>query len=154
MTLREMFEDSRGISFIEILLVVAITSIAAAASVPIIGNLQKSSQLAQESTQIIQTVRIAKERASSRLNNASHGVYFQPSYYTLYQGASYAVRDSSYDRTLVLDNALSLSTNLTGDEVNFSKGLGEPDTTGTITLTHSVQGIKIITINSFGKVEE
>ena len=154
MTSREIFGDSRGISFIEILLVVGITVILAAASASIVGNLQKSSQLVQESAQIIQTVRIAKERAASRFNNTNHGVYFQPSSYTLYQGTSYDTRVSSYDRTLALDNALSISTNLEGDEVNFSKGLAEPDNTGTITLIHSVQGTKTITINSFGKVEE
>jgi len=154
MTLRAIFKDKKGITLIEILLVVAITLILAAASVPIIGNLQTSSQLAQESTQIIQTIRIAKERAASRLNNANHGVFFQPNSYTLYQGISHASRDSNYDRTLTLGNALSITTSLAGDEVNFSKGLGEPDNTGTIILTHSVQGTKTITINSFGKVEE
>jgi prepilin-type N-terminal cleavage/methylation domain-containing protein len=144
----------KGFTLIEILVVTAIMALLTGASVPIVGNLQKSSQLNEGSTHVIQTVRVAKERASSRLNDAQHGVKFLSGSYVLYQGDSYVLRDDSYDRTITLDNALSLVSTLQDDDVNFSKGLGMPNNTGSVTLTHSVHGTKIITVNSFGKVEE
>jgi prepilin-type N-terminal cleavage/methylation domain-containing protein len=143
-----------GFTLIELLIVIGITLLVGAAAVPIYGSLQVSTQLNENSSLVIQTVRTAREYSVARLNNAAHGVYITSTTYTLYQGSSYAARDSSYDRTTTLDSALTLSTTLTGSEVNFSKGLGVPNNTGTITLTHDVQGSSTITINSFGMVEE
>jgi len=76
----------------------------------------------------------------------------------LYQGSSYNERTSSYDRTINLTEAIDLSWSLSGsgqsDEINFSKSLGVPNMTGTITLTHDTGNVKIININEFGKTEE
>jgi len=93
------------------------------------------------------------------LNNSSHGVYFEintgsADRFILYQGGSYAGRDTTYDRPTTLDNVLSLSTIISGNEVNFSKGLGVPNATGTVILTHDVTGSKTMSINDFGIVEE
>jgi Tfp pilus assembly protein FimT len=151
---KRRLESQQGISFVEILVVVAITLLLAVAAVPIVGNLQKSSQLNTESVQVIQTLRTAKERATAGLRDANHGVYFEPDRYTLYQGSSYAARDANYDRVLTLHAALTLSNDFPGNEVNFSKGFGKPDTIGTVILTHNVQGTKTITVNIFGMVEE
>jgi prepilin-type N-terminal cleavage/methylation domain-containing protein len=147
-------QPNKGFTLVELLVVIGITLVVAVTAVPIYGNLQVSSQLNENSSLIIQTVRTARERSVGRLNNAAHGVYITASAYTLYQGASYATRNSSYDRTTTLDSVLTMSTTLAGDEVNFSKGLGVPNTTGTITLTHDVQGSKTITINSFGAIQD
>ena len=39
-------------------------------------------------------------------------------------------------------------------EVNFSKGLGMPNATGTVTITHDVKGSEIMRINDFGMADE
>lgn len=143
-----------GFTLVELLVVISITLVLAVAAVPIYGNLQVSSQLNENSSLIIQTVRQARERSVARLNNSAHGVYITSTSYALYQGSSYATRDSSYDRVTTLDSAVSLSTTLVSKEVNFSRGIGMPNNIGTITLTHEAQGTKTITINSFGMVEE
>ena len=154
MTLRAILEDKFGFTLIEVLIVTAITLILVVAAAPIFGNLQVSSQLNEHTSLIIQAIRIARERSVARLENSAHGVFFTSSTYTVYQGSSYATRNSSYDRDSTLDSALSLTTTLPGNDVNFSKGLGVPNNTGTINLSHDVQGAKTITINSFGAVEE
>ena len=154
-------DKGRGFTLIELLIVIAITLILAAATVPIYGNLQVSSQLNENTSQIIQNLRTARERSVARLNNAQHGVYFEvvtpgQDKYALYQGATYDSRDSSYDREVTLDAALSFT--LPGGaaeyEINFSRGLGLPNATGTITLTHDVTGTRQITTNNLGMVEE
>ncbi|NQV88131.1 MAG: hypothetical protein HQ402_01060 [Parcubacteria group bacterium] len=139
---------------IELLIVIGITTILAGVSSVVYGNLQVSSQLNETSAQITQNLRIAREQSSSGLNNIAHGVEFTSSQYTIYQGASYATRDSSYDRVYSLPSAVTLSTTLTGDEVLFSKGVGIPSTTGTITITHSVNGSKTISVNNQGIILE
>jgi len=144
----------KGFTLIELLIVIGITLVLAGAVSPIYGNLQVSAQLNEESSQIVQAIRLAKEKSSARVNNSQYGVYFQANSYTLYQGSAYALRNSSYDRVTTLSDSVTITSTLTGNEINFSKGLGEPSNTGTVTITHSVSGSRVIDINSLGKVEE
>jgi prepilin-type N-terminal cleavage/methylation domain-containing protein len=152
-------KKSAGFTLIELLIVIAVTLILAAAAAPIYGNLQVSSQLNDSSDQIIQTLRTARTYSISRLNNASHGVYFEinPSAsdrFILYQGASYATRDSTYDRPVTLGPDIVLSTTLSGNESSFSKSLGSPTATGTVTVSHGVlQSTRVININDHGSIE-
>jgi prepilin-type N-terminal cleavage/methylation domain-containing protein len=147
---------SAGFTLVELLIVIAITLIIGVASIPIYGNLQVSGQLNENSSQIIQTIRTAQSRSIARVNGAQHGIQFGNTNYTLYQGASYATRDTNLDRTVSLDTALAISTSLSGGstDINFSKGFGVPSATGTVTLSHDVGGPRTITINDVGMVEE
>lgn len=144
---------------IEILITMGITLILARAAIPVYGNLQASAQVNEGTAQIVQTMRTAWERSFAGLNNSPHGVYFEINSnsndrYILYQGVSYVSRNATYDRVVTLDEALSLSTDFSDNEVNFSKGFGVPDVTGTISLTHSVKGERVISVNSMGVTEE
>jgi prepilin-type N-terminal cleavage/methylation domain-containing protein len=149
-----------GFTLIELLIVLAVTLLLALVSAPIYGNLQVSAQLNENTSELIQTIRTARTRAAARVNNAQHGVYFNitggDDQYILYQGASYATRTSTYDRVETLDGALALSASLTGGAVdlNFSRGLGLPSVTGTLTLTHITSGTRTVNINSYALVEE
>jgi len=167
MTSLEIFKNNQlgrptsklGFTLIELLIVIAITLILGVSAVPIYGNLQVSAQLNSTGDQLVQTLRTAKERSTARVNNSSHGVYFEinsgsEDRIIFYQGSSYAGRDSDYDRVTKLDDAITLSTTLAESEVSFSKGVGTPNTTGTVTLTHSVDGERVVTINNIGTVEE
>ncbi|MDA2936197.1 DNRLRE domain-containing protein [Patescibacteria group bacterium AH-259-L05] len=149
----------KSFTLIELLIVISVMVIVIAAGVPLYGNLQVTSQLNENTNQIIQTIRTAHQRSVSRVNDSSHGVRFEinPSsndQYILYQGSSYSTRDSSYDRTVTLDSPLHIATTLSGNEVNFSRSLGTPNTTGSIVLSHDTTGTRAISINSFGIVEE
>jgi hypothetical protein len=55
-----------------------------------------------------------------------------------------------------LGSALHLEWSLSSEngEINFNQGLGMPSNTGTITLTHSSAGQKVIGVNNIGMVEE
>jgi len=155
----------KGVTIVELLIVIAVGSILAAAGISIYGNLQGSVQLNETSSEIIQLLRIAKARSEARLNSKRHGVYLEINLEgndkaILYQGLSYTTRDQEHDRTLVLDGVLSISTQdfslVLGDDVdiNFSLGLGMPDNTGTMTITHSVDGMRVIGLNVLGMAEE
>ncbi|MBU1132015.1 prepilin-type N-terminal cleavage/methylation domain-containing protein [Patescibacteria group bacterium] len=143
-----------GFTLIEVLIVVSITVVLAISAVFAFGNLQVSSQLNENTEQMIQTLRTAQERSFARINDSPHGVKFQTNKFILYQGTSYATRNAAYDRETVLDTSLTITTTLTNDEVNFSRQLGMPDHTGNVTLTHATSGSRQISINSFGRVNE
>lgn len=143
--------NQKGTTLIEIFLVVAISSILLVASFPIYGNLQVSSQVNTLSRNIMQTVETAKFKSVSGYNNSAHGVYFESGRFTLYQGFSYSLRDSSYDRVVLVDDAITITTTLAGNDVNFSKFLGYANSSGSITLNHSAtQEQARITVNSKG----
>lgn len=148
----------RGFTLIEVIVVITIGVILAAAAIPIAATLQASVQLSESATQLTQTLRIARQKSIDRVNDARHGVYLiqtgQSDSYVLYQGDSYAGRDPNADQITVLAPALNLTTTLLGNEVNFSSGIGLPDANGTITLTHANQGTKTIAINAAGTIEE
>jgi prepilin-type N-terminal cleavage/methylation domain-containing protein len=154
MTSLGILKDKKGFTLVELLITIGITLVLASAAVPIYGNLQVSAQLNENTTQIVQTLRTAHERSVARQNDDTWGVYLTATTYTLYKGATYATRDAGFDRTTTLDNALTIATTLTGNEVNFSKGLGVADNIGTVTLTHDVNGSSALIINAFGVVEE
>ncbi len=151
-------KNQKGFTLMEVLLIVSISILLAITTLPIYSNLQISSQLEGNTSQIIQIIRTARERSAAGFNNAQHGVYFQADRYTLYQGTSYTSRDTDYDREVILDDVLRIIRNLTGsgetDDLNFSKGLSVPNKIGTITLTHEIQGNSLISVNSFGMIEK
>lgn len=148
-----------GFTLTELLIVIGILIITTAAAVPIYGQLQTTAQLDESAAQVVQAVRIARERSLAGLNDSRHGVYFEINVagddkFILYQGQNYFSRNASYDRAVNLDSPLSLSTTLVGNEINFSQGLGIPNTVGLITLIHNASGSREITINSLGTVKE
>lgn len=158
MTLQATFRDrNSGFTLIELLTVIGITLVLVVAVVPIYGNLQVSSQLNDSMDQIVQTLRTARERSIARSNDSAHGVFFEinapgDDRFILYQGDSYAARDSNYDRALTLSSSIVLSTTLSGDGVTFSKSFGAPNATGTVTLTHDAQGVRTVTITRIGSI--
>jgi len=151
-------KSQKGFTLMEVLIIVFISGLLVITVLPIYNNLQISSQLRGNTSQIIQVIRTARERSSSGLNDAQHGVYFQADRYTLYQGTSYILRDAAYDREMVLGDVLKITRNLSGsgeiDDLNFSKGFSIPNKTGTITLTHEIEGSHSVSINSLGMIEE
>ena len=148
----------KGFTMIELLLVVGIILLVIGLGSPVYRNLMVSTQLNDNSDQMVQLIRIARDRSVTRENNSSHGVYFEinnpgDDRVVVYQGSSYVGRDQAYDQVLDLDSAMSLATTISGNEVKFTPGTGEPDKTGIVTITHSVSGSRSITVNRVGLVD-
>ena len=150
---------NKGFTLLEFILAIAIMLAMAGGGIALYGQLYASSQLNESAIQMIQTIRIARERGVARVNDVAHGVYFDAvaKKYTLYQGSSWADVGKVIIRETTLDSSLSLTISLGGagdtNDLNFSKGLGEPNRTGNITLAHAGGNTKIINVNSFGKTD-
>lgn len=148
-----------GFSFIEVLLVVGLIMILASLTIPVYGNLQVMKQSSEAVSEVVQVLRQARFNAIAGFNDASFGVYFDIDTGTkdkcvLYTGVSYATRDTEYDREIIFDNSISLSTTLSGDEINYSSGTGQPSNIGDVNLDISDYGIKTISINEIGIANE
>lgn len=147
-----------GVSMIELLIVIGVLLIIISGIRPLVG-VNVSAQVNETSSQIISYIRMARERASARVNNSAHGVYFNinpngQDSMTLYQGSSYLLRDATYDLITNFDQGINIITTLSGTEVNFARQIAVPSNTGTITVSHLSGGLsKILTLNSAGKID-
>jgi len=154
-----------GFTLVELLIVISIIAISAVAAISVYGNLQTSTQLSENTTQIIQALRTARERSLAGYNSNSHGVYFLISgsgldKYILYQGSSYITRDQSFDREVVVSNTMTISNSdfvlTNGDiDINFFKGTGMSNNIGMMVISHNAaNSSRLIKVNSVGLVEE
>ncbi len=151
-----------GFTLIEFLIVISIILVSAAVGLTVFSNLYSSVQIDEATTQIIQTLRTARERGVASYNSSAHGACFiltKPYKYILYQGSSYADRNIIFDREVILSQALSLKT--TGliasssyVDINFSQNLGLPNNIGTITIYYNSDNSRLVEINSAGLVQE
>ncbi|OGH85821.1 MAG: hypothetical protein A2493_02220 [Candidatus Magasanikbacteria bacterium RIFOXYC12_FULL_33_11] len=158
-------KNKKAFTFLELIIVIAITGILITAASPVYGSFQVKLQLLDSSADIIQALRTARGQSLVGLNDDAHGVYFNidsngVDSFTLYQGDSYELREVEYDLTITLKSALSISnttfTEIGGNvDINFSKGgLAIPNNLGSLTISHSVTGSKSISVNKYGKVEK
>ena len=144
---------------IELLIVIGIITVLAAIAAPIYGNWQAAIGAKTAVNEIKAALELAQADSVSGLDDSAHGVHLDinesgADNYTLFTGSSYTARDTSHDDRRELDPALALTTDLSGDDINFSKGISEPSTTGTITLSDSRTGqAYMIMINELGVIE-
>lgn len=138
---------SKGFTLIEVMLVSATIGVLAAISVPVYSNLQVKNDLDVATNTTLQTLRRAQVLSQAVDGDSSWGVKLQSSDITLFKGASYAGRDTTFDEIYTMSGNVTPSG---VSEVVFSKLLGVPNTTGTITLTSSNNDVQNIALNSKG----
>ena len=69
---------------------------------------------------------------------------------SIYKGANYILRDSSFDENTSIPTTI-VPTGI--NEINFSKTAGLPSATGTFILTSQANETRTITINEKGMVD-
>ena len=82
-------QKERGVTLIELSLVIALVTILIALSIPVYSKLQITSQLNESTSLLVQTLRTAQGRSVARLNNVKHGIKLEIDSYTLYYGCPY-----------------------------------------------------------------
>ena len=160
MILRAALGDSRAFTLTELLTTLALLGIIAVISVPVVSNLQVSSQLDDVTTEITMSLRAARSRSVARVDNATHGLSFALTQgaqsYTIYQIPNdWYVPNTAFDEVRQIPGAVSISTTLAPADIYFSRGLGVPNiaSTQTITITHTSGGSRTITITPIGLVD-
>ncbi len=142
-------KSGAGFTLTEILLVVSLIVILAAFTVPVYQSFQVKTDLDIAATTLAQSLRRAGLLSRGAKGDSSWGIKTFPSNFILFKGANYSLRDPAFDEQSDLPGSLSLSGL---DEVVFSKLAGEPNQTGSFTVTASTGDVKNISLNSKGAV--
>ena len=154
--------EHRGFTLIEILIVVGITILFLGLSIPQLRSFQQVSHLQGTGKEVVAALRLAKSRTLASEGALQYGVYFDaistPSQYTLFQGSSYATRDTAKDEIAVLQKTIEISAISLGggNEVVFERVTGSPSAAGTITFRQVADSsrTKVVSVLASGTIEE
>lgn len=144
-----IIRNKTGFTLIEMILSVTIIGIMTAIIVPIYYSFQVRNDLDIAATTTAQSLRRATLLSQAVDGDTSWGVKIQTGNITLFKGISYVVRDITYDEVSNLPTSITPSGL---SEIVFTKFLGLPVSTGTVTLTSNANETRTITINAKGMV--
>lgn len=149
---------NKGISLIEILIVV---SIIATISAIVVINLSKfrNQQVLQNTTEdVVSLLNEARNSTISSKNSNTYGVHFQSDKTTLFSGASFTSDPSNkqinLDSSVIIPVTGGINLNSGGNDVIFTRISGDTTNNGTITiqLVNDITQQKVITISKIGVI--
>ncbi len=145
-----------GFTLIELLLTVALFSIFAGFSLPVIEQWLVFNDVDVAATTVAQSLRRAQTLAQNMDGDISWGVAVDSGdnnqivlFRSSTQGGGYSTRDSSYDEVFDFPTSTIVSDI---SEVVFSRFTGTPTVAGTITLTPPAGSARVVTVNNEGAV--
>jgi len=115
---------SKGITILELLIVMAIMAAVASFSVPATLDFYKSQQLQSDTRGILQALRESQFKAISAESDSSFGVHLETNKYVSFKGSSYVLRNTAFDQIFDLAPTDALSGL---QEIVFSKLEGLPN---------------------------
>jgi len=144
----------KGISVVEVLIVVAIIAIITGISTSLFSHLANSQSLDKETETIVSFINKARNNAINSLEFTQHGVSFASTSLTVFYGTNPATAPTSTTYTLsTKDTIWNINFGNGQSYVYFNKLTGKPNTTGTLQVRHSDNTFKTINIYATGLVE-
>lgn len=126
-----------GFTLVEMLIVVGITTILGSMAFASFGRLVNYTSIEGQAQSIRSHIERARIFTLASKNNSSFGVIFSTSTARVYQGTNF-ISASSSDLVMTINPTESIiNINFTGggNSIYFNKITGEPNATGTITVT-------------------
>lgn len=153
---KRIFTSSKGITALELLMVVAIMAILAAIVVSPFAQFRNSKVLDTAGENALSILTKARGNTLSSKNSYQYGVHFESSQVVLFRGATYSPSDVN-NEIVVLDSALEISSiSLTGagSDVLFDRLTGKTSQDGTIIIRikSDISKTRTITVNATGVV--
>lgn len=143
--------DNQGFTLMEVILVLAMLVLLLSLGLPFYQRYQNRNDLDLATISVAQNLRRAQSLARAVDANSAWGVAVQSGKIILFQGSSYASRNTNYDEVMNIPLSL-IPSNIT--EIVFAKFTGLPLSSGTMTLTsETINEVKNITINSKGMAD-
>lgn len=145
--------NSRGLTIVELLVVMGIIAILAGVSLPVFLNLSQRRDLAGYQRQAIANLAEARDRAQAE--NRPYGLYFQSDRFTLFQGDDYQTADDQITTnlpsnisfsTIQLPNSLVIFEPLTGEVRDFDNNNNQ------VIISNDIGESQTLTINQLGVV--
>jgi len=134
----------RGFTVMEVLIVVAILVVLGAIVIGDYATYQKKTDLQNAVQEFIAVLQVAQERTLASDNGAQYGVHIStavsPNIYTLFQGASYASRVTSYDQPHSVPKNVQFSSLNIGaaNDIVFDRLVGTTANSGSLSLQNTV----------------
>ncbi len=142
-------KTSPGVTLLEVTIVLGI-SLLLLAIIPLTDSqAYRRYLLTSEKDSLVYTLQRARNQAINNVNQAPHGVYIEQNAYILFQGASYASRNSAYDN--IIPSSSQISKNGM-QEIIFEQLNGNGNTNGLITLSNNSHSLTI-SINTAGQID-
>lgn len=138
-----------GTSLIEILIVIGIFGLIISLGLVTSFNSYRRSNLRAERDILVSVLAKARNQSISNVNESPHGISVQPGNYVIFQGSSYATRDTSVDEDVPYVSSLTVSGT---NEIVFVQLTGEVTTPGTITISFQSNPADI-SVNSEGRID-
>ena len=152
---------TKGISLVEILVVISIIGIILAVATTSLSDFRNSQALRNTADDIISLLNQARSQTLASKNLISYGVHLGLDRATLFAGTSYTESDPNnqvimFDNSVVILDGTPGGINLNGYEVDviFDRLTGDTDQYGTIILQSNkdINKQKTITINKIGVI--
>ena len=151
---------NKGISVIEILIVVSIISVISAIIIPSFSEFKNQQELKNTTEDILSLLNEARSDTVSSINSTTYGVHFEVNKVTLFTGSSFSILPSNkeidFDNTVTIPIIGGINLSGGGNDVVFNRIIGDTINDGTIILqlTNDVTSQKTITINKLGVISK
>lgn len=141
---------TKGFTLPEILLSVSLLAIIGGMVIPSYHTFIVRNDLDIATITLAHNLRRAQSLSQSADGDMTWGVHVGVGSILIYKGASYILRDSTYDENTQITTTI-VPTGIS--EVTFSKVFGLPNATGTFSLTSQANEQRNVTINEKGMVD-
>ncbi len=144
-------KEKKGFTMIEILIVLAIIAIMIAVVLPSFSQMRKNEVLKSAVEDVASAINKAKSQSQSSIDSSEYGVHFETNQAVIFSGTAYSAVAASNQRVAITSPASITSITLSGggSDIYFDRLSGEPNKTGTITISNGLTS-KIITISATG----
>lgn len=142
--------NQKGFTLLEFLLSFALIALLVTVTAPVYRRVQMRNDLDLAIRETSSGFRRARLYAQVGKEDGAWGVRIDEGVITVFQGDSYATRDTAFDEAQEISSSLTI----TGvQEVVFSAFTGNPSTTGTVTYETVLEETRTATINGKGMIE-
>lgn len=138
-----------GFTLLEILLSVSMIAILAAITLPVQRVFFTKNALVDTSNILVSSLRQAESFARASVDDSEWGLNVSSATITLFQGTSFATRDSEKDIAVSIPSNIGISGTT---EYFFAKATGLPTASGATTLTNIDGNARTVTVSDHGVI--
>jgi Tfp pilus assembly protein FimT len=144
----------KGISVIELLIVIAVLGLIFSIVIPQFAKTRENQVLKSAVDAVLSSINKAQSRTLASVNSSSYGVHFQSDKIIIFTGTVFSSGAATNETVSIITPATITNVTLAGvsdtsGDIYFNRLTGTPDKTGTITIATSSFS-KVITISATG----